>query len=392
MKILYDPLNFSLTAVDAVGAECRLNTAPPWNKPEKKPADRYRLEIANACDLKCRYCVVHMNKVVKGGKLMSRETARGIVSRYNAETGGKGTLIMIGGEPLLNWEVVRETAAAATGQKMIFTNALKMTPEKSAYLRDHGVLVLTSLDGYTPEHNRARFGEDKAGNFKAITGNIRRMVNEGCRVGVACVLHASNVGDATGIASYFKDELGVVSMSFAYPHFTRESSPENDFSIEEYTEAIKKLFDFSKRRQVYLDQTGRVLRVLFNGEPVYDGCKICTTQKTFYPDGTQTLCTKLDTLPGYSLSGFLNRLPLVNPECMGCIARGSCGGGCPWDASVAPNSKGFDRRICSYNPAILKHLLNDIERESAQAESMEELKARLDTTYKPLMTPQWTRG
>jgi len=392
MKIIYDPVKFSLSAVDTAGAEFRLNPAPSWQRPVKKPADRYRLEIANACDLKCRYCVVHMNRVVKGGKLMSRETARAIVSQYNVETGGKGTLIMIGGEPLLNWEVVKDIAATASGQKMIFTNSLKMTPEKSAYLRDHKVLILTSLDGFTPEHNRARFGDDKEGNFETIKVNIRRMVCEGCRVGVACVLHHSNAAEAVDIASFFREELGVVSMSFAYPHFTRENSPENDFRIEQYSEAVKGLFAFSKRRKVYLDQTGRALRFLFGGEPVYDGCKICTSQRTFYPDGTPTLCTKLDTIPGYSLAGFLDRLPLVNPECESCIARGACGGGCPWDAWVAPNAKGFDRRICSYNPAIINHLLEDIEQEAAQAGDINALKTRLDRIYKPLMTPQWTQG
>ena len=86
--------------------------------------DRYRIEVSLSCNLKCKYCVVHMNNVRQQNTVMSLETARTIVNQFNEEVGDKGSIFLMGGEPLTNFPVVKSIIEQAQGSTIIFTNAL----------------------------------------------------------------------------------------------------------------------------------------------------------------------------------------------------------------------------------------------------------------------------
>ena len=65
-----------------------------------KKIDRYRVEVSLACNLSCEYCVVHKNDVSQQNKMMDLETAKVIVNKFNEEVGERGSLFLMGGEPL----------------------------------------------------------------------------------------------------------------------------------------------------------------------------------------------------------------------------------------------------------------------------------------------------
>lgn len=354
-----------------------------------KKIDRYRIEVSLACDLNCQYCVVHMNKVSQRGRLMTLAVAKDLVREFNSKVGPDGSLVLIGGEPLLNWETVRYIIASCVGSSMVFTNALKLNKEKIRFFKKNKTLILTSLDGYNLKHNQSRFHPYASKRFATVCENIKEAIKMGCRVGIGCVVHSENVADVHKIAEFFTKELGARSLSFAYPHFTTEATKTNKFPMVKYTKEICRLLEFSKEKKVYIDQIGRLLRGIFKKERIISACKAGLTQRTFYPDGSETICTKLDTIKGYRINDFFRNLPFKNKKCKECIAQNLCGGGCPWDASVFKNEVGVDRRICRHNKLLVKCILRDIKNELKDAKTEKEAKNIIRNKYYPIMFPAW---
>ena len=389
-KIIFDPKKLSLNLSVGEEKEWNLNSRDKLSsRSTSRLIDRYRLEVSLICDLRCRYCVVHMNRINRTQKLMSKEVAEKILKRFNKEVGKRGSLMLIGGEPLLNWDVVKYVIENCQGETMLFTNAYKLDEKKVNVLSHHLTLVLTSLDGYTLKHNEDRFYPNVETRFRLICKNIKR-VSKKCRVGISCVVHQKNVDDLVPIADFFVKKLDVKSLSFAYPHFTIEKTDTNNFPMEKYTNAICQLLKFAKKERIYIDQIGKILRGLLHKEVNLSACKIGHSQRTFYPDGTETLCTKLDTLPNHPIRKFLEILPINNPKCQNCVAVNLCGGGCPWDAAVFPSKVGVDKRICRHYQTLVTFIINDIESELQASKNQSDAQLIIKEKYLSLTSPSWT--
>ena len=122
------------------------------------------------------------------------------------------------------------------------------------------------------------------------------------------------------------------------------------------------------------------------GYPAIIGCKAGTTQRTFYPDGTETICTKIDTQIGFDMGEYLRCLPIANPKCKGCLARGLCNGECPWDffvSSKKENETGH-KRVCDSHKQVVEYILQDIKNELSVAKTVDEAKEIFKKTFLPL--------
>ncbi len=347
--------------------------------------NRFRIEISLVCNLKCDYCIVFMNNISKPIKLLSLETAKKIVNEFNSTIGNKGDIVLLGGEPLLNWDVVRYIIKNTEGKNLLFTNALNLTAEKRAFLKEHNVRILTSLDGYTSTHNQYRFHSSTLKEFEITCDNIRNAIAEGCDVGIACLVHNQNVKELLPIINFFVNSLNCRSFSFAYSHFLLNETQVSNYPFNQYIESICELFDYSKKEKVYIDQTGRLLRGILKKEKCLVSCKAGTSQRTFYPDGTETICTKLDLIGKRNIREMLSIFPMNNPQCIDCVALNLCGGGCLWDALKRPNNKGVDERLCLSKKAIIQYLLDDIQQELKEIDNKEQAKVKIKNLYYPIM-------
>lgn len=390
-KIKFDPRTLELWFTPSGALPVLLNADHVFDKDVKKAkkVDRYRIEVSLACDLNCQYCVVHMNNILQRGRMMTLAVAKCLIKEFNSKVGAGGSIVLIGGEPLLNWEVVRYMITNCIGNSIIFTNALKLDGEKIRLFKKNKTLILTSLDGYSLKHNRSRFYPRVDERFATVCGNIKKAIKTGCQVGIGCVVHSENVAETYQIAEFFTKKLGSRSLSFAYPHFTTEATETNKFSMEKYTKEICRLVEFSKENKVYIDQIGKMLRGIFRRERIISACKSGLSQKAFYPDGSETICTKLDTIKEYRIDDFFKKLPFKNKKCKECVAQNLCGGGCPWDASVFKNEIGVDRRICGHNKALIKYILRDIEKELKTIKTEKDAQRIIKDKYYPIMFPVW---
>ena len=364
-RLSFDPQTLSLAYKSCDGITYLVNGSCSFtNDPEETyRINRFRLEVSLSCDLQCDYCIVFMNRISKPVRRMSMETAREIVDEFNHTVGTQGDIVIIGGEPLLNWNVMEYIVQNCSGKVLLFTNLLQIDNAQLVFLKEHGTRILTSLDGFNNYQNSYRFHASPKGELDRTVRNIQEASRIGCDLGIACLVTDRNVSDLNAIADYFCDVLGCRSFSFAYSHHLLNRTHVNDYPFEAYIQALCRLFDHAKEKGFYIDQTGRILRGILRKENCLVGCKAGTSQRTFYPDGSETICTKLDLIRKRDIQSIASLFPQNNPHCKDCIARHLCGGGCLWDSLMQPGPGGVDPRLCASKQAFTRHILLDIENE-----------------------------
>ena len=134
------------------------------------------------CEHSCHYCQVWRQSTDRVRFDMSPETAARAVALMFASPAQHLTLEFQGGEPLLNFELIRfivplaKERAAATGKGLdivIATNLALATDEVLYYCRDKGIEISTSLDGPAFIHNANR-PRPGGNSYELTVQNIQR--------------------------------------------------------------------------------------------------------------------------------------------------------------------------------------------------------------------------
>ncbi len=146
------------------------------------------LNLAHDCNLRCRYCFAEAGSFRGERGLMSAQVARAAIEMLLRDSGPLDRLEVdfFGGEPLLNFQVLRETVhygkerAAATGKRIRFTlttNALLLDEEVSDFLHREGMRTVLSIDGRPQDHDRLRPFPDGKGSQALVLERIRRFLD-----------------------------------------------------------------------------------------------------------------------------------------------------------------------------------------------------------------------
>ncbi len=128
------------------------------------PITSVELLLADGCNLKCTYCF----EGLKPKRLMPLELALMTVERLVKEWSRDEkavTILLFGGEPLLNWSVLKrviehaEEIAQRVGKQVSFsitTNGTLLNSGRVRFLRDHRVSLMLSMDGLPEVHDKHR--------------------------------------------------------------------------------------------------------------------------------------------------------------------------------------------------------------------------------------------
>ncbi len=162
--------------------------------PTEIPIHAFSLAIAQKCNLGCTYCYAQQGDFGGPAKNMPLETALQAVDTLVAQTprGGKFNLAFMGGEPLINRQVL--VAATLHAQQLagergvtpsfsITTNGTLLTEQDADFFEQHGFAVTLSLDGMGETHDKLRpfKGErpdgSQRGSFERIMKNVRPMLS-----------------------------------------------------------------------------------------------------------------------------------------------------------------------------------------------------------------------
>jgi uncharacterized protein len=153
----------------------------------RPPVRALSLAVAQKCNLGCTYCYAREGSFGAEPRSMSAETARAAVDLLvsQAVPGERVNLSFLGGEPLVNRAVLRDTTryaqaeAARRGLQIGFaitSNGTLIDGTDGEFFEEHGFAVTISLDGPRAVHDRLRPFKGGRGSFDTIMRNIRPLL------------------------------------------------------------------------------------------------------------------------------------------------------------------------------------------------------------------------
>ncbi len=326
------------------------------------------LHVAHSCNLNCSYCFASQGRFHGERALMSFETGKRAIDFLVENSSSRRNLEVdfFGGEPLLNWEVVKQIVAYARsiekekGKNFRFTlttNGMLVDDEVIAFSNREMHNVVLSLDGRREVHDR--FRKDYAGNgsWETIVPKFQRFVE--ARGGKNYYIRGTFTHANPDFLEDIKVmlDLGFTELSME-PVVCAPGDPmaltEEDFPI--VAEQYEKLAELMEARA----KEGRPFTFyhymidLEDGPCIYkriSGCGSGTEYMAVTPWGDLFPCHQFvgeesfklgDIWNGVTNTGvredFANCNVYAREECKDCWARLYCAGGCAANAYHATGS------------------------------------------------------
>ncbi|MDU5210704.1 MAG: radical SAM protein [Clostridium sp.] len=150
------------------------------------------LIVTEECNLRCKYCVYsgnYDNNRIHKNNYMDDIIAKKAIHKYLNECKQfrksnlffKPIIGFFGGEPLLNFNVIKEAVRFSKDiykEKILYTmttNAMLLTEEKLDFLVKNNFLLVISLNGDRYENDRLRVDIKNSGSFDRVISNMKRL-------------------------------------------------------------------------------------------------------------------------------------------------------------------------------------------------------------------------
>ncbi len=328
------------------------------------PVKAMCLHVAHDCNLRCAYCFADEGAYHKRRELMSAEVGKAAIDFLIEKSGKRRNLEVdfFGGEPLMNFDVVKEVVAYArkrekeAGKNFRFTlttNGVLLNDEKIAYMNEHMSNVVLSLDGRKETNDRVRCRVDGSGSYDSIVPKLLKVAESRNQDNyyVRGTFTAYN-------RDFSKDVLHLADLGFKQtsvepvvsdpnePYaITEEMLPElfreYETLVEEYLERKKdgKGFNFF-HFMIDLDQGPCVIKRL-------SGCGAGCEYLAVAPNGDIYPCHqfvgveeyRMGNLKEEGLNGEIRNLfeschVYTKSKCRDCFAKFYCSGGCMANACL----------------------------------------------------------
>ena len=328
------------------------------------------LHVAHTCNLNCSYCFASQGKYQGDRAVMSFEVGKQAFDFLIANSGSRRNLEVdfFGGEPLMNWDVVKQLVAYARSIEKehnknfrftLTTNGLLIDDEVIDFLNKEMSNVVLSLDGRKEVHDL--FRKDYAGNgsYDRIIPKFKRLVEsrEGKNYYIRGTFTHNNVDFTEDI--FHMADLGFTELSME----PVVCPPDDPCALTD--EDLPKLFEqyeILAREMIKRKREGRPFTFyhymidLKNGPCIYKritGCGSGTEYMAVTPWGELFPCHQFVGDPKYSLGNiwdgvknkecqdeFRSCNAYAREECRDCWAKLYCSGGCAANAYHATGSIG----------------------------------------------------
>ncbi len=328
------------------------------------------LHAAHDCNLRCRYCFASTGDFHGERSLLPLETGKKALDWLVAHSGNRHQLEVdfFGGEPLMNWQVVKDLVAYArsiekdAGKNFRFTlttNGVLLDDEVTEFCNREMHNVVLSLDGRKEVNDRFRVDVAGNGSYERIVPNFQRFVAaRGDKSYYMRGTYTHYNPDFTNDLFHMAD-LGFTELSME-PVVCAPGDPcaltEEDFPVlcEQYELLAK---DMLRRWREGRPITFYHYMIdLKHGPCVYkriSGCGSGTEYMAVTPWGELFPCHQFVGDPKYSLGNiwdgvtntaaqdeFRHCNAYSRPDCKDCWARLYCSGGCAANSYHATGSIG----------------------------------------------------
>lgn len=326
------------------------------------------LHVAHTCNLNCSYCFASQGKYHGDRAIMSLEVGKRALDFLIENSGTRRNLEVdfFGGEPLMNFDVVKELVAYARAQEKIHNKNFRFTLTTNGVLIDDDVIefankecsnVVLSLDGRKEIHDLTRVDYAGNGSYDKIVPKFKKLV------------------DARGGQGYYMRG----TFTHANPDFTKDifhmadlgftelsmepvvSAPDDPAALTpEDIEIVKEQYEILAKEMIKRKKEGRgftfyhYMLDLTEGPCVYkriSGCGSGTEYMAVTPWGDLYPCHQFVGEEEYKLGDIWNGVTndavredfracnaYSREECKDCWAKLWCSGGCAANAFHASGS------------------------------------------------------
>lgn len=152
----------------------------------------FSIYLAQTCNMACCYCWNRGGTFGRAGHLMGKKAARRVVkmilSLLDSSTADRTFINFYGGEPLLDFDVLKEITLELLqdeerlARKIFFTldtNGTLLQGEIADFLARHFTQIGVSIDGCSDIHDLQRPGKYGENTWQRIADNIRNFPNPG---------------------------------------------------------------------------------------------------------------------------------------------------------------------------------------------------------------------
>ena len=317
------------------------------------------LNIAHDCNLRCEYCFAAQGDFGGARMLMPFEVAKSAINFLIEKSAKRHNLEVdfFGGEPLMNFDVVKQTVQYARSLEKahgknfrftITTNGILLDDDKIDFINREMSNCILSLDGRKSVNDRLRVRADGSGSYDSIVPKFQKLVAGRSRDRDYYVRGTFTKYNL----DFTKDIQHMLDLGFREISMEPVVSDERlDYSVKE--EDLPKIFEeyetlsnliIQRRKEgrgfdfyhfmIDLNQGPCAIRRL-------RGCSCGNEYVAITPTGDIYPCHQFvgheEWKMGNVLDGTLdlkekNRFSLINvyskPECRNCWAKFYCSGGC----------------------------------------------------------------
>lgn len=322
------------------------------------------LHVAHTCNLDCEYCFASQGKYHGERALMTFDVAKRAIDFLIDNSGGRHNLEVdfFGGEPLMNWNVVKKTVEYARSREKECGKHFRFTLTTNGMLVDDEVIefsnremdnVVMSLDGRREVNDRFRKTVGGTGSFDVIVPKFQKFA--AARGDKDYYIR----GTFTHLNPDFMKDIEVM-LALGFDKLSMEpvvASPDSPYALTEEDKAVvMEQYELLAKKMIEKNAQGtpfvfyHYMLDLEHGPCIYkriSGCGSGTEYLAVTPTGELYPCHQFvgekefvmgSVFDGISEEGEAVRAEFKRcnayskPECDDCWARLYCSGGCAANA------------------------------------------------------------
>ncbi|MBQ3132971.1 MAG: thioether cross-link-forming SCIFF peptide maturase [Clostridia bacterium] len=333
------------------------------------------LHVAHTCNLTCNYCFAAQGKFHGDRALMSFEVGKRALDFLVENSGNRVNLEVdfFGGEPLMNWDVVKQLVAYARSIEKDAGKNFRFTLTTNGVLIDDDVIefankemhnVVLSLDGRPQVHDKLRRTVNNKGSYDIIVPKFQKLVES--RGGKGYYMRGTFTHDNVDFTNdvFHMADLGFDQLSME----PVVCAPDEPWALTaEDLPKVKEQYEILAKEMLRRNREGKGFTFyhymidLTGGPCIYkriSGCGSGTEYMAVTPWGDLYPCHQFvgdekyklgNVFDGVTNTELRDEFKLCNayarPDCKDCWARLYCSGGC---AANAYHATGSIRGIYEY--------------------------------------------
>ena len=320
--------------------------------------------VSHLCNMTCVYCFAEKGEYGGSGELMPLETGKRAIDFLCGNSEGRRNLDIdfFGGEPLLNWEAVKEIVLYANSKQRQYsknfrftltTNGLGINDDVIDFTNKYMHNIVLSLDGRAEINDLHRKLPNGKGSYTEVLPKIKKLVESRRAMGyyIRGTYTKENLDFTSDI--FHLADLGFKELSLEPVVAKKEEPYALDMSdLEKISQQYEILCNEMIRRKIQ----GRGFNFyhfnldLINSPCVHKriaGCGVGTEYLAVSPDGSLYPCHQfvgddkfkmgdvwsgIDSRKQKFAGVFSGANIYTRPECKDCWARLYCSGGCAANA------------------------------------------------------------